>query len=132
EQDDNEITTLLQDYIKRKSNREVDKSSAISTIGESSSSAISAIDERPVINESSPVAGITSIGEIFNSSHEIQRNEGNINAELNLQTGSREIPKTRGSYKCRVCNGIGHNAAFHKSAGFDLVTLILLSNISEL
>ncbi|CAB4436537.1 unnamed protein product [Rhizophagus irregularis] len=86
EQDDNEITTLLQDYIKRKSNREVDKSSAISTIGESSSSAISAIDERPVINESSPVAGITSIGEIFNSSHEIQRNEGNINAELNLQT----------------------------------------------
>jgi hypothetical protein len=86
EQDDNEITTLLQDYIKRKSNREVDESSAISTIGESSSSVISAIDERPVINEGSTVTGITSIGEIFNSSHKIQRNEGNINAKLNLQT----------------------------------------------
>ncbi|CAB4404006.1 unnamed protein product [Rhizophagus irregularis] len=48
---------------------------------------ISAIDEKPVINESSTVAGITSIGEIFNSFHEIQRNKGSINIELiNLQT----------------------------------------------
>lgn len=31
--------------------------------------------------------------------------------------GSRGILKTRGFYKCRICNGIGHNAAFHKSAG---------------
>ncbi|CAB5345489.1 unnamed protein product [Rhizophagus irregularis] len=31
--------------------------------------------------------------------------------------GSQRIPKTRGFYKCRVCNGIGYNTAFHKSAG---------------
>ncbi|PKB95678.1 hypothetical protein RhiirA5_436262 [Rhizophagus irregularis] len=62
------------------------------------------------------VAGITSIGKIFNSSHEIQRNESNINTELNLQTDFQRIPKTRGFYKCRVCNGIGYNTAFHKNA----------------
>ncbi|PKK60287.1 hypothetical protein RhiirC2_793549 [Rhizophagus irregularis] len=82
------------------------------------------------------VAGITSIGKIFNSSHEIQRNEGNINTELNLQTGSQRIPKTRGFYKCRVCNGIGYNTAFHKSAvlnwkkyKYSIIELYSLENI---
>ena len=28
----------------------------------------------------------------------------------------REKPKTRSSYKCRICNKVGHNAAFYKGA----------------
>ncbi|CAB5381742.1 unnamed protein product [Rhizophagus irregularis] len=141
EQEDDEIATLLQDYIRRKSNREVDESSTASTIAaitESSSPSISTIDERSAINERSIIDNIASITEISNTSHENQINEGDTDAGLNFQNvknpnkvinkgrppkrrymssveKSREIPKTRGSYKCRVCNGIGHNAAFHKN-----------------
>ncbi|CAB5381740.1 unnamed protein product [Rhizophagus irregularis] len=143
EQEDDEIATLLQDYIRRKSNREVDESSTASTIAaitESSSPSISTIDERSAINERSIIDNIASITEISNTSHENQINEGDTDAGLNFQNvknpnkvinkgrppkrrymssveKSREIPKTRGSYKCRVCNGIGHNAAFHKNTG---------------
>ncbi|CAB5350440.1 unnamed protein product [Rhizophagus irregularis] len=142
EQEDDEITTLLQDYIRRKSNREVDESSTASTIAitESSSPSISTIDERSAINERSIIDNIASITEISNTSHENQINEGDTDAGLNFQNvknpnkvinkgrppkrrymssveKSQGIPKTRGSYKCRVCNGIGHNAAFHKNTG---------------
>ncbi|CAB4425742.1 unnamed protein product [Rhizophagus irregularis] len=143
EQEDDEITTLLQDYIRRKSNQEVDESSTASTIAaitESSSPSISTIDERSAINERSIIDNIASITKISNTSHENQINEGDTDAGLNFQNvknpnkvinkgrppkrrymssveKSREIPKTRGSYKCRVCNGIGHNAAFHKNTG---------------
>ncbi|CAB4435966.1 unnamed protein product [Rhizophagus irregularis] len=143
EQEDDEITTLLQDYIRRKSNREVDESSTASTIAaitESSSPSISTIDERSAINERSIIDNIASITEISNTSHENQINEGDTDAGLNFQNvknlnkvinkgrppkrrymsnveKSRGIPKTRGSYKCHVCNGIGHNAAFHKNTG---------------
>ncbi|CAB4423407.1 unnamed protein product [Rhizophagus irregularis] len=142
-QEDDEITTLLQDYIRRKSNREVDKSSTASTIAaitESSSPSISTIDERSAINERSIIDNIASITEISNTSYENQINEGDTDAGLNFQNvknpnkvinkgrpskrrymssveKSRGIPKTRGSYKCRVCNGIRHNAAFHKNTG---------------
>ncbi|CAB4400931.1 unnamed protein product [Rhizophagus irregularis] len=143
EQEDDEITTLLQDYIRRKSNREVDESSTASTIAaitESSSPSISTIDERSAINERSIIDNIASITEISNTSHENQINEGDTDAGLNFQNvknpnkvinkgrppkrrymssveKSREIPKTRGSYKCHVCNGIGHNITFHKNIG---------------
>ncbi|CAB4426979.1 unnamed protein product [Rhizophagus irregularis] len=137
DEEDDEITTLLQDYIRRKSNREVDESSTASTIAaitESSSPSISTIDERSAINERSIIDNIASITEISNTSHENQINEGDTDAGLNFQNvknpnkvinkgrppkrrymssveKSWEIPKTRGSYKCRVCNRIGHNAA---------------------
>lgn len=145
EQEDNEITTFLQDYIRRKSNQEVDESFATSTvaiIAESSSSSIPTFNERSIFDERSTIDNV-SISEMFNTSYEIQVNEGDTNAGLNFQNvknpnkvtnkgrppkrrymssvekiqGSRGIPKTRGSYKCRVCNGIGHNAAFHKKSG---------------
>ena len=38
-------------------------------------------------------------------------------SSIEKEQGTRGKPKTRGSYRCRVCNGVGHNAAFHKSAG---------------
>ncbi|PKY62473.1 hypothetical protein RhiirA4_450010, partial [Rhizophagus irregularis] len=88
EQEDDEITTLLQDYIRRKSNREVDESSTASTIAaitESSSPSISTIDERSAINERSIIDNIASITEISNTSHENQINEGDTDAGLNFQ-----------------------------------------------
>jgi hypothetical protein len=140
EQEDDEITTLLQDYIRRKSNREVDESSTIAVVAENSSPSTSTIDERSAIDERSIIDNVASITKIPNTFHENQINEGDTDAGLNLQNvknpnkvinkgqplkrrymssaeKSRGIPKTRGSYKCRVCNGIGHNAAFHKNTG---------------
>ncbi|PKY57310.1 hypothetical protein RhiirA4_478295 [Rhizophagus irregularis] len=38
-------------------------------------------------------------------------------SSVEKKQGVQGRPKTRGSYKCHVCNGIGHNAAFHKNAG---------------
>ncbi|RIB04401.1 hypothetical protein C2G38_2048463 [Gigaspora rosea] len=154
EQNDDEITTFLQDYIRRKSNEYTQERPAIDESP--------AIDERPVIRER-PLAAISD--EIPDNAHEI--NECNINADsesneiekeieeeieeeieqeneitnlnnvknLNKVTGRdrprkrrylssvekeqglREKPKTRGSYKCCVCQQVGHNAAFHKSTG---------------
>lgn len=136
EQEDNEITIFLQDYIRRKSNQNMPERPPV-------------IDERPTIDE------------ISNNPHEIQVNDSNISAGLesssqteedetekdreiidtNFQNvrnpskvvtkgrppkrrylssaekeqGTRGKPKTRGSYRCRICNGVGHNAAFHKN-----------------
>ncbi|RIB20240.1 hypothetical protein C2G38_2304707 [Gigaspora rosea] len=150
EQDDDEITTFLQDYIRRKSNEYMQERPAIDKSP--------AIDERPVIRKR-PLAAVND--EIPDNAHEI--NECNINADsesneieeeieeeieqeneitnlnnvknLNKVTGRGRPckrrylssvekeqglhgkPKTRGSYKCRVCQQVGHNTAFHKSTG---------------
>ena len=37
-------------------------------------------------------------------------------SSIEKEQGTQEKPKARGSYRCHVCNGIGHNAAFHKNA----------------
>jgi hypothetical protein len=161
EQEDDEITTFLRDYISRKSNRE-DERSAIGkrptierpTVNESSIVSVKRLKrpiiERPTVNESF-IVGV----EISNNSHEIQINEGNTGntsngaalekdkeivtnlqnvknpnkvttkgrppkrrylSSIEKKQCSQKISKTRGSYQCHVCNGIGHNAAFHKSA----------------
>ncbi|RIB09993.1 hypothetical protein C2G38_2043859 [Gigaspora rosea] len=150
EQDDDEITTFFQDYIRRKSNEYTQERPAIDESP--------AIDERPVIRER-PLAAVND--EIPDNGHEI--NECNINADLesneieeeveeeieqeneitNLnnvknpnkvtgrgrprkrrylssvekEQGLRGKSKTRGSYKCHVCQQVGHNTAFHKSTG---------------
>ncbi|CAB4407290.1 unnamed protein product [Rhizophagus irregularis] len=39
-------------------------------------------------------------------------------SSVEKKQGVQGRPKTRGSYKCHVCNGIGHNAAFHKNAEY--------------
>jgi hypothetical protein len=81
EQEDDEITTFLRDYIRRKSNRE-DERSAIGkrptierpTVNESSIVSVKRLKrpiiERPTVNESF-IVGV----EISNNSHEIQINE---------------------------------------------------------
>ncbi|CAG8738220.1 12125_t:CDS:1, partial [Cetraspora pellucida] len=148
EQDDDEITTFLQDYIRRKSNEYTQERPAIDES--------SAIDERSVIRER-PLAAVNN--KISDNAHKI--NECNINADLesneieeeieeeieqeneitNLnnmknpnkvtsrgrshkrrylssvekEQGLRGKPKTRGSYKCRVCQQVGHNTTFYKS-----------------
>ncbi|RIB12488.1 hypothetical protein C2G38_2041785 [Gigaspora rosea] len=154
EQKDDEITTFLQDYIRRKSNEYTQERPAIDESP--------AIDERPVIRER-PLAAVND--EIPDNAHEI--NECNINADSESNEIEKEIkeeieeeieqeneitnlnnvknlnkvtgrgrprkrwylssvekeqglcgkPKTRGSYKCRVCQQVEHNAAFHKSMG---------------
>ena len=83
EQEDDEITTFLRDYISKKSNRE-DERSAIGkrptierpTVNESSIISVKRLKrpiiERPTINESF-IVGV----KISNNSHEIQINEGN-------------------------------------------------------
>ena len=149
DQDDDEITHILQNYIRRKSNQNEPERPPV--------------DERIAIDESLPIEErsiINITGEIFNNSQEIQINHSDTSSNLNrshqiegeteierevidinLQTvenpnrvitkgrppkrrylssiekaqGVRGRPKTRGSYRCRVCNGVGHNAAFHKN-----------------
>ncbi|CAG8822407.1 18255_t:CDS:1, partial [Gigaspora rosea] len=68
EQDDDEITTFLQDYIRRKSNEYMQERPAIDKSP--------AIDERPVIRKR-PLAAVND--EIPDNAHEI--NECNINAD---------------------------------------------------
>ncbi|RIB19544.1 hypothetical protein C2G38_2035972 [Gigaspora rosea] len=146
EQEDDEITTFLQDYIKRKSNQNTQKRPAIDeipTIDERPEA-----DKRPVIRERPLVDERSTIDEMPNNVPEL--NEDNNESEsnemedeiinLNLQgvknpnkvTGRGRPPKrrylssvekeqstrggskTRGSYKCGVCQQVGHNATFHK------------------
>ncbi|CAG8730545.1 7460_t:CDS:2, partial [Cetraspora pellucida] len=78
EQDDDEITTFLQDYIRRKLNEYMQERPAIDES--------SAIDERPVIRER-PLAAIND--EIPNNAHEI--NEYNINADSESNEIEEEI-----------------------------------------
>jgi hypothetical protein len=138
EQEDDEITLILQDYIRRKSNRNTPE--RLPTI----------IDERSTIDEVSDNpqeiqrnyndtnSRIESSGQIEEDETEKDReiidtnlqNVKNLNrvitkgrppkrrylSSVEKEQGARGKSKTRGSYKCRVCNGIGHNAAFHKNA----------------
>ncbi|RHZ89158.1 hypothetical protein Glove_18g82 [Diversispora epigaea] len=165
EQEDDEITTFLRDYIRKKSDQNIYEQPA--------NNEISVINKSPVVNkikkpanDEIPANEILAvdkgpmIDEISNDTHELRINEGDTSAELessqmeedkteqdneiintNLENiknpnkvtnkgrpskrrylssvekeqGSRGGSKTRGSYRCRVCNQVGHNAAFHKS-----------------
>ncbi|RHZ53322.1 hypothetical protein Glove_443g1 [Diversispora epigaea] len=165
EQEDDEITTFLRDYIRKKSDQNIYERPA--------NNEISVINKSPVVNEikrpandeipANEILAVDKrpmIDEISNDTHELRINEGDTSAELessqmeedkteqdneiintNLENiknpnkvtnkgcpskrrylssvekeqGSRGGSKTRGSYRCRVCNQVGHNAAFHKS-----------------
>jgi len=138
EQEDNEITIFLQDYIRRKSNQNMSEGSSV--INERL--AINEISNNPSeiqMNDSNISIGLESNSQI--EEDETENNREIIDTDLQSvknpnkivtkgrppkrrylssiekEQGTRGKPKTRGSYRCRVCNGIGHNAAFHKSAG---------------
>jgi hypothetical protein len=123
EQEDGEMTTFLQDYIRRKSNREVENS----TIAESSivSIEISNNSYEIQINESTSTGlekdkEITNLQNVKNPKKVITKGrppKRRYLSSVEKEQDSRRRTKTRSSYKCRICNGIGHNATFHKSAG---------------
>ncbi|CAG8584723.1 3045_t:CDS:2 [Diversispora eburnea] len=76
-------------------------------------------DEIPV-NGETPVNEISAIDErlISNNTYEIDRSSKRwYLSSVEKEQGSRGEFKTRGSYRCRVCNQMGHNTAFYKSVG---------------
>ncbi|RHZ72158.1 hypothetical protein Glove_245g27 [Diversispora epigaea] len=182
EQEDNEITAFLQDYIRRKSNQNmsaeisvINKRPAIKEIERNTNDETPENDQIPAANDETPT--VNAIDEISNNVHVIQMNKGDTGqgkrhridsveedsvelessnqieedeteqdneiiktnlenvknpnkavhkgrpskrrylSSVKKEQGSRGGPKTRGSYRCRVCNQVGHNAAFHKSTG---------------
>ncbi|RHZ86427.1 hypothetical protein Glove_51g1 [Diversispora epigaea] len=188
EEEDNEITTFLQDYIRRKSNRniheistndetpvinkrpEVDEiekpvndktpindkipannktptNNEISVNGEKPVNEISAINKRLISNDVYKIN--SNINTELENNDQIDENEDkteqdnkiiktNLKSVKNLnkitnkgrsskrwycsiekEQGSRGGSKTRGSYRCRVCNQVGYNAAFHKSVAIN-------------
>ncbi|CAB5291787.1 unnamed protein product [Rhizophagus irregularis] len=114
EQEDDEITLILQDYIRRKSNRNTPERLPI------------IIDERSTIDEieldetekDGEIMIDTNLQNVKNLNRVITKGQPpnqRYLSSVEKEQNARGKPKTRGSYKCRVCNGIGHNAAFHKN-----------------
>lgn len=123
EQDDNEIVTYLQGYISRKRKGDNHTAHKRSTTDKISNNACEVqTDQSSDESEESEIEHEEDIEESLKS----VKNPNKVNikgrppkrrylSSVEKEQGHRGGSKSRGFYKCRICNQVGHNAAFHKN-----------------